>query len=119
MMDRSSGKLYYSISEVSRLSGVKPHILRYWEEEFPILRPQKNRAGNRAYRPRDVKIVLMIKRLLQEEKYSIKGAKEKLKNDKEFVRQQLEQSFDEIECRHALLELREELKELLQLVEEL
>ncbi|RKY68775.1 MAG: MerR family transcriptional regulator, partial [Candidatus Latescibacterota bacterium] len=44
-MHRSLGKLYYSISEVSRLSGVKPHILRYWEEEFPILRPQKNRAG--------------------------------------------------------------------------
>ena len=119
MIDKSPAKLYYSISEVSRLSGVKSHILRYWEEEFSILRPQKNRAGNRTYRPRDVKIVLMLKRLLQEEKYSIKGAKEKLKNDKEFVRQQLEQSSDEIESNHILLELKEELTELLQLVNQL
>ena len=118
-MDKTLIKLYYSISEVSRLSGVKSHVLRYWEEEFSILRPQKNRAGNRTYRPRDVKIVLVLKRLLQEEKYSIKGAKEKLKNDKEFVRQQLEQSSDEIESKHILLELKEELTELLQLVNQL
>ena len=78
-------KLYYSISEVSDLTDIKPHILRFWEKDFSVLRPKKNRAGNRAYRERDVRIVLAIKRLLYEEKYTIKGARERLLRDRALI----------------------------------
>jgi DNA-binding transcriptional MerR regulator len=68
-------KLYYSIGEVAEATGVKPHVLRYWEAEFPTLRPRKNRAGNRSYRRRDVDEILAIKRLLYQEGYKIDGAR--------------------------------------------
>jgi len=71
-------KTYYSISEVCGQIGVEPHVLRYWESEFPLLRPKKNRAGNRAYRDKDIDVVKRIKRLLYEEGFTIPGAKKKL-----------------------------------------
>lgn len=71
-------KVYYSIGDVCDLSGLKPHVLRYWETQFSVLNPTKNRAGNRVYRQRDVEIVLLIKHLLYEEKYTIEGANQKL-----------------------------------------
>jgi DNA-binding transcriptional MerR regulator len=71
-------KTYYSISEVCIQTGLEPHVLRYWETEFPQLRPKKNRAGNRAYRDKDIDIVRFIKHLLYEEQYTIPGAKKKL-----------------------------------------
>jgi DNA-binding transcriptional MerR regulator len=74
----TGGKTYYSISEVGGQMGVEPHVLRYWESEFPQLRPKKNRAGNRAYRDRDIDIIRTIKHLLYEEGYTIPGAKRKL-----------------------------------------
>jgi len=76
-------KMYYSITEVGKLVNLKPHILRYWESEFSILRPKKNRAGNRMYREKDIKTVLQIKKLLYKEGYTIEGAKKKLKLIKE------------------------------------
>ncbi len=75
-------KIYYTITEVAKLTGLKPHILRYWETEFPMLRPKKNRAGNRIYRKKDIEMVLMIKRLLYEEGFTIEGAKRKLREEK-------------------------------------
>jgi DNA-binding transcriptional MerR regulator len=72
-------RLYYSISEVADLLGEEQYVLRYWEKEFSQLRPQKNRAGNRAYAPRDIAIVQAIHKLLREERYTISGAKELLK----------------------------------------
>lgn len=78
-----SPKVYYSISEVCRETGLEPHVLRYWESEFSQLRPKKNRAGNRAYREKDIKIVEYIKYLLYEEKFTIPGAKRKLAETKE------------------------------------
>lgn len=71
-------RLYYSIGEVSKLTGIEPYVLRYWEKEFEQLKPAKNRAGNRTYTNRDIKIILMIKRLLYEEGYTIAGAKRAL-----------------------------------------
>jgi len=68
-------KLYYSISEVSKLTGLEQYILRYWESEFDQLKPAKNRAGNRIYTNKDIKLILEIKRLLRDEKYTIEGAK--------------------------------------------
>lgn len=78
-------KLYYSISEVSKLIDEEQHILRYWEKEFEILRPKKNRAGNRIYSDKDLKILKMIKYLLRQKKISIKGVKEYLAKNYDFV----------------------------------
>jgi DNA-binding transcriptional MerR regulator len=68
-------KLYYSISEVSTITGLEQYVLRYWESEFPQLKPAKNRAGNRIYTNKDIKLILYIKKLLRDERYTIEGAK--------------------------------------------
>jgi DNA-binding transcriptional MerR regulator len=75
MKDFGLKKLYYSISEVSKLTSLEQYILRYWETEFEQLKPGKNRAGNRIYTNKDIKLILQIKRLLRDEKYTIEGAK--------------------------------------------
>ena len=72
-------KLYYSISEVSKITDLEQYVLRYWESEFEELKPAKNRAGNRIYTNRDIKLILYIKRLLRDERYTIEGAKQVLK----------------------------------------
>ncbi|NQV41256.1 MAG: MerR family transcriptional regulator [Candidatus Marinimicrobia bacterium] len=72
-------KLYYSIGEVSEATDLKQYVLRYWESEFPQLSPAKNRAGNRTYREKDIELVNFIKTLLYEKKYTIEGARQKLK----------------------------------------
>ncbi|MCH2461483.1 MAG: MerR family transcriptional regulator [Gemmatimonadetes bacterium] len=71
-------KVYYSIGEVCELSGLKPHVLRYWESQFDVLSPTKNRGGNRAYRSKDIEVVLLVKHLLYDEKYTIEGANKRL-----------------------------------------
>jgi len=74
-------KLFFKIGEVCELAGVQAHVLRYWESEFPMLAPQKNRAGQRVYRKRDVEVALRIKELLYEDQYTIAGAKKRLANE--------------------------------------
>src|SRR5216684_2446663 len=74
-------KLFFKIGEVCEIAGVQAHVLRYWETEFPMFAPQKNRAGQRTYRRRDVEMALRIKELLYDEKYTIAGAKQKLSSD--------------------------------------
>ncbi len=71
-------RLYYSISEVARITGLEPYVLRYWEKEFPILKPKKNRGGNRIYTERDIELVNRIKHLRSKEKLTIAGARTKL-----------------------------------------
>ncbi|RPH93953.1 MerR family transcriptional regulator [candidate division KSB1 bacterium] len=71
-------KLYYSIGEVSRITGIPTHVLRYWENEFPQLHPKKSRAGNRTYQERDLALVQRIRTLLYEQKFTIAGAKTQL-----------------------------------------
>lgn len=71
-------KEYYSIGEVCDLVGLKPHVLRYWEGQFPPLKPSKNRAGNRVYQRKEIRLILLVKRLLYEEKYTIEGARRKV-----------------------------------------
>jgi DNA-binding transcriptional MerR regulator len=71
-------KIYYSIGEVCDLTGLKPHVLRYWETQFEVLNPTKNRAGNRVYRGNDIEMVLLVKHLLYEQKYTIEGANKRL-----------------------------------------
>ncbi|HAD75775.1 MAG TPA: MerR family transcriptional regulator [Gemmatimonadetes bacterium] len=71
-------KAYYSIGEVCDLTGLKAHVLRYWETQFELLRPTKNRAGNRVFRPKDIELILLMKHLLYEKKFTIDGARQRL-----------------------------------------
>ena len=82
MEARDIKKLYYSIGEVSEITGLKQNVLRYWETEFPQLRPSKNRAGNRTYKSHDLDLVSEIQTLLYKRKFTIKGAKQYLKTHK-------------------------------------
>ncbi len=71
-------KAYYSIGEVCELTGLKPHVLRYWETQFELLHPTKNRAGNRVFRPKEIELILLVKHLLYEKKFTIDGARQRL-----------------------------------------
>ena len=71
-------KLYYSISEVSRMTGLEPYVLRYWEKEFSMLKPKKNRGGTRLYTTRDIELINRINHLRTKEKLTIAGARTKL-----------------------------------------
>lgn len=111
----TSGKMYYSISEVSDMTGVKPHVLRYWETEFPTLRPKKNRAGNRNYRPKDIKAVLVIRDLLYKEKFTISGARKKLQEhygNPDPIIDQMQIPFSDPHARQILLSIKNELFDL-------
>lgn len=110
-----AGKMYYSISEVADLTGVKAHVLRYWETEFPSLRPRKNRAGNRNYRPKDIKAILVIRNLLYKEKFTISGARKKLQEhygNPDPLIDQLQIPFADPHARRVLLSIKTELEEL-------
>lgn len=71
-------KLYFRIGDVSRLIGVRPYVLRYWESEFPALAPRKSGAGQRLYRRKEVELLLEIKQLLYEKRFTIEGARQYL-----------------------------------------
>ena len=77
-MESSSEKLYYSISEVCNMTGLKPHVLRYWETAFPMLSPSKGHSGNRVYKPEEIRLIKLISQLLYEERYTIDGARQKI-----------------------------------------
>ena len=74
-------KIYFKIGEVCDLVGVQAHVLRYWETEFSVLSPQKNKSGQRSYRRRDVEIALRIKQLLYNEMFTIAGARKKIQSE--------------------------------------
>ncbi len=110
----NEGKLYRSISEVSELLGVKPHVLRYWETQFSMLRPRKNRAGNRMYRPEELQLLGRIKELLYQRRFTIAGARRRLLDErKELGESQVELGFAEADRRLALTEVKTELKNIL------
>lgn len=73
------GKLYYRIGEVAKITGVKPHVLRYWETEFRWMAPPKSRSKQRLYRRKDIEMILLIKKLLYDERYTIAGARQQLR----------------------------------------
>jgi DNA-binding transcriptional MerR regulator len=81
-----STKLYYSISEVAEITELPPYTLRAWEKEFACLRPRRARGKNRAYRQRDIGVILLIKSLLHEQRYTMQGVKQKLLNEPELLR---------------------------------
>ncbi len=94
MKDFGLKKLYYSISEVSKITDLEQYILRYWETEFDQLKPSKNRAGNRIYTNKEIKLILEIKKLLREEKYTIEGAK-RILQDPNYKGEEIEQQREE------------------------
>ncbi|NIM98928.1 MAG: MerR family transcriptional regulator [candidate division Zixibacteria bacterium] len=107
-------KLYCSISEVAEITGVKAYVLRFWEKEFALLKPKKNRAGNRSYQQKDIDLVNQIKHLLYEEGYTIEGAKSKLKN---LRRNDLGPVVAEkMELQNLLAEIRKEISALLKIL---
>jgi len=121
-MMKSAQKLYYSIGEVSEIVKVKPHVLRYWETQFPVLKPKKNRAGNRTYRVRDMRLLLTIKSLLYERGFTISGARKKLReysNDANVAAEQMSIPFTDPDKRRILVALKHDLLDLRALVESL
>jgi DNA-binding transcriptional MerR regulator len=112
-------KVYYSISEVADLTGLEPHVLRYWESEFPMLRPLKNRGGNRAYRDKDIKLIFLIKKLLYHDRFTIEGARRQMSMAEDKGLEQLELTFDEVRALDLLRTIREEIREVVELMDEL
>jgi DNA-binding transcriptional MerR regulator len=113
-------KLFFKIGEVAKIVGVRPHVLRYWEGELPALRPMKTRGAHRVYRRRDVELAMLVKRLLQDEGFTITGARKRLK---ELGRDRVSSEPDpeakrEVSLRAELLAIRNDLVELLQSFDE-
>ena len=114
----AESKLYRSISEVADLVGVKQHVLRYWETQFSMLRPRKNRAGNRMYRPDEIKLLLRSRELLYDRRYTIACARRALLDERREAAPQVEIGFDDAERRLVLHEVKTELKQLAERLKE-
>ena len=109
-------KLYYSIGEVSKITELKPYVLRYWETEFNQLSPPKNRAGNRTYRQKDIEVVKKIKDLLYNRKFTIKGAITLLNSGKE-MEETVDRPLVNTEKRSEILnKVKQELKSILDFI---
>ena len=109
-------KLYYSIGEVSELTQLKAYVLRYWETEFSQLKPPKNRAGNRTYRQKDIEMILNIKDLLYNKKFTIDGARAVL-SGKEVIPESVRQSESLNEKQKVILKkIKEDLEGILSII---
>jgi DNA-binding transcriptional MerR regulator len=112
-------KLYFKIGEVSELLGVEPYVLRYWESEFPVLSPKKSGTGHRLYRRKDVELLLRIKHLLYEKRFTIEGARQTLQTEAKtpkLQRVQQKRMQTEMFPDDPLPEIRKELREILLLL---
>ena len=115
MKSLPTGRLYYSISEVSDLVGVKPHVLRYWETQFKMLRPKKGRGGARMYRKRDVEVLFEIKQLLYDQRFTIAGARRRILDGRD-EKDQIELPFSKLDREETLRALRKDMEGLLNLL---
>jgi DNA-binding transcriptional MerR regulator len=109
-------KLFYKIGEASRIVGVEPYVLRYWETEFPFLKPRKNKSGQRVYIKRDVELLLSIKRLLYQERYTIEGVRKRLGIGSANVESKSEQDIKKTDVRkpaRAIEHVKKRLREIL------
>jgi len=109
MSTQEMEKLYYSIGEVSDIVGQEPHVLRYWEQEFDVLSPRKNRAGRRVYTDDDIETVERIRGLLKDDKYTIEGARQVIRrgDDEDDRRMDIQEELTEL--RSLLVDLKEAL----------
>jgi DNA-binding transcriptional MerR regulator len=103
-------KLYYSIGEVSEMFNVAPSLIRFWESEFEIIQPKKNRKGNRQFTKEDIDHVKTIYHLVKEKGFTLQGAKEMLKNDLQSVKDKMEMIDSLKNIRQFLLEVRDKLQ---------
>ena len=104
-------RMYFKIGEVCKITGIKPYVLRYWETEFDVITPEKSRANQRVYQKKDIENILLIKQLLWGQRYSIEGARQKLKELKQEQRfKRLSESKSEANVK--LTQIKQELKEL-------
>lgn len=110
------GRLYYSISEVSDMIGVKPHVLRYWESQFKMLRPKKGRGGARMYRKRDIEVLFEIKQLLYDQRFTIAGARRRILDERADTKDQIELPFSRLDREEMLRGLRKDMEGLLNLL---
>lgn len=110
MPPRVPDKLYFKIGEVSRIVGVKPYVLRYWETEFELLKPGKAPSRHRLYKKKDVELLLEIKRLLYAEGFTIEGARKKLKDAKKEERQQLKLPLSDSAYKNTLIKIKKDLQ---------
>lgn len=117
----SYDRLYYRIGEVSRITGLKPHVLRYWESEFKVIKPHKGGSLQRLYRRKDLDLILKIKKLLYEEGFTIAGAKKKIRDVERLENKQLKLKLVETKSNgkdHELLaSVKEELKGIKRMLE--
>ena len=116
MKSLPTGKLYYSISEVSDLLGVKAHVLRYWETQFKMLRPKKARGGARRYKKRDIEILFDIKQLLYDQRFTIAGARRKILDDRSNGKEQIELPFTKLDREESIRSLRKDMEGLLRML---
>jgi DNA-binding transcriptional MerR regulator len=105
---------FFSIGEVCELTGLKPHVLRYWESQFKFLNPAKNRSGNRVYQRREVELVVLVKHLLYVEKYTIDGARQKV--DEHRKKGQLKPNARRALDVHTLASIEQELAEVMNIL---
>ena len=110
-------KEYYSIGEVCEITGLKPHVLRYWETQFKAIQPVKNRAGNRAYRRREIEMVQLVKKLLYEQKYTIEGARQRIDELRKRNTAQLEAELGEVRLQDTFENLAADLGSLVTYIE--
>ena len=110
-------KLYFKIGEVKKITGVEPHVLRYWESEFKIIRPQRASSKQRLYRRVDVENILRIKKLLYEDGYTVPGARKLLAEKKEKKKSSPTPKIPGAKTRSILAELRSDLKQLQEMLE--
>lgn len=115
-MARSQNKLFYKIGEVCEIFDLEPHVLRYWESEFPSLAPQKNRAGQRIYRQRDLELIETIRRLLYEEGHTVAGARKKLQSAGGARGLPLFQQSSEAKKKTAVAQIRKDLEDVLKIL---
>jgi len=108
-LPEAAEKLYYRIGEVEEITAVPAYVLRYWESEFKLLRPKKNPAGQRLYRPRDLELVQRIKTLLYDERLTLEGAKKRLLAESRRSSQQMELGLRETVYADALRRIRDRL----------
>ena len=112
-------KLYFKIGEVSELLGVEPYVLRYWETEFTVLSPKKSGTGHRLYRRKDVELLLRIKHLLHDRRFTIEGARQSLQAEAKAPKPRpakVRESQQELFATEPLPEIRRELADILQLL---
>jgi DNA-binding transcriptional MerR regulator len=117
----SRERLYYRIGEVSRITGLKPYVLRYWESEFKVIRPHKEGSLQRLYRRKDLDLILKIKKLLYEDGFTIAGAKKKIRDLEKLENKQMKMKWAEKgsngEAHEFLIAIREELRGIRKMLE--